>query len=150
MPETPLLNESPPRGRRTWIAIGVAIFLASQIFIPITYYLRDEPTSERFAWRMFSSIDLSTWKTEVTVLIDENGTLVERQVPISSTLQEAYAKGIQQAQLDIVEQYMCRLSEQPGLKEVRFEARGTLPSGKELAPIRLLMKPGGSIEKLSS
>lgn len=148
MPETPLLNETPPDLRRTWIAIGVAIFLLTQICIPISYYLRDEPTSERFAWRMFSSIDLSSWNSEVTVLVDENGTVVERQVPLSATLQETYVKAIEQANLDIVESFMRRLSEQPGLKEVRFEARGTLPSGKEMVPIRMSMKPGEPLEKL--
>ena len=150
MSETPLLNEPPPSGRRTWIAVGVAIFLVSQILIPVSYYLRGEPTSERFAWRMFSSIDLSTWRTEVTILVDQNGTVVEQQVPLSATLQEAYVTGIQRAQFDIVEPFMRRLSEQPGLQEVRLEARGTLPSGKEMTPIRLSMKPGGPLEKLSS
>ena len=94
----------------------MGLFLVSQIGIPVSYYLGDEATSERYSWRMFSSIDLSSWDTEVTLLVNENGTVVETQVPIAGSLQETYVKAIQQADLDIVEQFMRRLSEQPGLQ----------------------------------
>ena len=137
------LNAPPGKPWRSLIRVGVIGFLLSQIAIPITYYLGDEPTSERFAWRMFSSIDLATWETQVTVLVAEQGKLVERVVPLGATLQESHVKGIQQAQLDMVEPALRQLAKGPGVQEVRFEARGTAPSGKAMPPIRYSLKPDG-------
>lgn len=146
----PLLNDPPPARRRTLINVAVAIFLFSQVAIPISYYLGDEVTSERFAWRMFSTVDLSTWETTVTAMVEESGQIVERPVPLSATLQESHVKGVQQAQLDIVEPLLRRLLQEPGVQEVRFEARGTAPSGKAMPPIRYSMKPGGPLVRQAS
>ncbi|MGK0362240.1 MAG: hypothetical protein ACI9U2_004560 [Bradymonadia bacterium] len=48
----------------------IALFLALQIGLPLSYYLGDEPHDERFAWRMFSPIRLI--KCDVT-LYDASG-----------------------------------------------------------------------------
>lgn len=132
---------------RLWISLGIVAFLLSQALIPLSYYLRDEPTSERFAWRMFSSIDLSTWDTQVSILFEkEDGHgLFKQDVPIAALLQETYVKTVQRAQFDVVEEFMCKLTEQPGVLEVRFVARGTFPSGKSMQPIRLSMRRGKSL-----
>lgn len=142
------INQPPTSSARKLIAVGIVLFLLSQILIPMSYYLRNEPTSERFAWRMFSSIDLSTWDTKVIALVEQNGKLMELEVPIHASLQETYVKTVQRAQFDIVEPFMRNLTEQNGVREVRFEAQGKFPSGKLMAPIRLSLKPGGSLEKL--
>jgi hypothetical protein len=34
----------------------LALFFASQIYLPMSYYLRNYPWDERFSWRMFSSV----------------------------------------------------------------------------------------------
>jgi len=139
----------PGQAQRKWIAIGIVLFLASQTIIPLSYYLRSEPTSERFAWRMFSSIDLSTWKTRVTVLVEQNGNMIEREVPLPATLQETWVKTVERAQFDIVEPFMRRLASQDGVREVRFVAQGTFPSGKPMEPIQLSLKPGGDVVNLA-
>ena len=148
--QLPLLNSPPPRTRRVIINLAAAVFLCSQVAIPVSYYLGDEPTSERFSWRMFSSIDLSTWDARVTAVIEDNGELVERPVPLAATLQETNVKIIQEAQLDVVEPLMRRISKTPGVHEVRFEARRTAPRGKSLPPIRYHMKPNGPLVKQAS
>ena len=74
------LNASPSSTRRRWIAAAIFLFLLVQIWIPTSYYWSDEPTSERFAWRMFSSVDLSTWQTRVIALVERNGEVVEQEV----------------------------------------------------------------------
>ena len=144
------LNDPPPSGRRLWINIAVTAFLLSQVWIPVTYYLGDEPTSERYAWRMFSSVDLSTWETHVTALVEENGQLVERSVPLSAMLQESHIKGIEQAQLDMVEPLLRQLLREPGVKEVRFTAQATAPSGKKMEPLRYSMRLGGPLVRQAS
>ena len=141
--DTSEFSSKPKRAR--WISLGIAVFLCSQILIPASYYWNDEPTSERYSWRMFSSIDLSTWDTHVTALVDSNGKVVEQEIPLSATLQETYVKTVQRAQFDIVEQLMRQLSDSPGVSEVRFHAQGKFPSGKLMQPIRLSMKRGGPL-----
>ena len=37
---------------------GVGLVLGLAVLIPLTYYLRDDPYDERFAWRMFSGVRL--------------------------------------------------------------------------------------------
>lgn len=141
-----------PREPSAWqkklITVGIGLFLLSQVLIPISYYFGTEPTSERFAWRMFSSVDLSTWNTSVVALVEKNGELVEQQVPVEASLQETYVKLLQRAQFDIVEPFMRRLTELDGVQEVRFEAHGKYPSGKLMEPIRLSMKRDGELTKL--
>jgi hypothetical protein len=148
--EAHTINQPPTSAARKMIAVGIVLFLLSQILLPLSYYFRNEPTSERFSWRMFSSIDLSTWDTKVIVLVEQSGKLMEREVPMHAVLQETYVKTVQRAQFDIVEPYMRTLAEQEGVREVRFEAQGKFPSGKLMEPIRLSLKPGGRLEKLSN
>ena len=128
--------------------MGIGLFLVSQIWIPVSYYLSDEPTSERFSWRMFSSVDLATWETELTILVQQNGQLIRRPAPLESTVQETYVSGIQKAHLDIVEKYMRQLITSPDVQEVRYVARGRYPSGKELEPIQLVLRKDGELEKI--
>ena len=145
-----MLNEVPSAVKRKLIALGIVVFLLSQILIPMSYYFGSEPTSERFSWRMFSSIDLSTWDTHVIAMVEQNGKLVEQEVPIHASLQETYVKSVQRAQFDIVEAYLRKLTEQDSVREVRFEAQGKFPSGKLMDPIRLSMQPGGKLVKLAN
>lgn len=140
--------EMPSPRRRPWIAFAIAAFLISQIVIPLSYYLGDEPTSERFAWRMFSSIDLSTWKTEISAVVEENGQLVVRDVPLRAILQESHWKMVERGQLDVVEPLMQKLIRQEGVREVRYVARGFLPSGEPLRPIQMTVKPGESVQRI--
>lgn len=139
----------PPR--RSWryaIGGGIVLFLVSQIAIPSSYYVANEPTSERFSWRMFSSIDLSTWDTRLTEIIEENGQSIEREIPIQSMLQESHWKMVQRAQFDIVEPLMRQLVARDGVKEVRYLARGYAPSGAPMPPIQLTMKPGQPLQRI--
>ena len=132
-----------PHGWTRWlIGAGILLFLISQIAVPLSYYFGDEPTSERFAWRMFSSIDLSTWDARVFTTIEQNGETAEQEIPLEVYLQESFVKAVQKLQLYIIEAFMLRLCQQPGVREVRFEAFGKLPSGKAMAPVRLLLRRG--------
>ena len=148
-PRIEIVDAAPTGSKKMVIAIGIMLFLLVQIAIPTSYYFADKPTSERFSWRMFSSVDLSTWKTKVTAVVELNGQQIEREVPMEASLQETYVKAVQRAQLDIVEPFMRRLAAQDGVREVRFEAVGTFPSGKAMKPIQLSLKPDGELVELS-
>lgn len=147
---SPLLNALPAPRWRIVITLGIAAFLASQIWIPVTYYLSDQPTSERFAWRMFSSVDLSTWNTRVVVFVEQDGKLIERTVPVAAYLQETYVKAIQRAQFDIIEPFMQRMLAQPGVQEVRLLAQGKYPSGEAIPAIECVLRPGEAMQIVAS
>jgi len=53
-PDSPSAIPDPKKRRRA--QIGIAAFLAFQLLMPLTYYFRDNPYDERFAWRMFSAV----------------------------------------------------------------------------------------------
>lgn len=131
------------------IALGIVVFLISQIALPVSYYVGEHPTCERFAWRMFSSVDLSTWEAELTLMVRKNGTLVSQQEPIGSYVQDTYVICLQTAQFDIVEPFMRRFLLRPDVEEVRFLAQGTLPSGKRMPPIRCVLRRDGEFQIVS-
>lgn len=45
---------------RTWHGWVIAIVVVSQLFLPVHYYLARDPHDERFAWRMFSPMRMTT------------------------------------------------------------------------------------------
>jgi hypothetical protein len=127
------------------VSAGITVFLVIQVAVPVSYYFANEPTLERFSWRMFSSVDLSSWDTHVYVIAEQDGRLVQRELQLQKYLQETNVKTLQKAQLDVVVPFMQRISQEPGVREVRYEARGTFPSGKPMQPIRLSLKPGEAV-----
>lgn len=145
---TESLPNEPVAWQKNLIAIGIGAFLISQIAIPLSYYFGAEPTSERFSWRMFSSIDLSTWDTRIVALVEQDGKIIEQPVQLEASLQETYVKTIKRAQFDVVEPFLRKITELDGVQEVRFEAQGTFPSGKLMEPIRLAMKRDGKLVQL--
>lgn len=44
----------------------IAVFLASQVLLPLRYYAGDDEFDERFAWRMFSPIRMTVCEVEWT------------------------------------------------------------------------------------
>lgn len=50
--------------RSRWTDWLIVAFVAFQLVVPLTYYLRDDPYDERFAWRMFSGVRLLGCRTE--------------------------------------------------------------------------------------
>ena len=56
--------DAAPRSRR-WSSLFIAAYLVAMVALPVSYYLRDDPFDERFAWRMFSSI--RTMRCQVAV-----------------------------------------------------------------------------------
>ena len=41
--------------KRNWVNVTIAIFIAYQVGMPLSYYLGDHAYDERFSWRMFST-----------------------------------------------------------------------------------------------
>lgn len=54
---------APTEPRRTRQRRLLLAFLAFQLIVPATYYLRDDRYDERFSWRMFSAVRLHACET---------------------------------------------------------------------------------------
>jgi len=92
-----------PRARNTFLAI----FLTSQIALPLRYYLRAEaPGStydERFAWRMFSPVRMIRCKA----VYEHDGAPVE----LSEEIHSAWGTLLQRGRphvVDAVSRHLCR------------------------------------------
>jgi hypothetical protein len=150
MPRRPLhsvhsqwLVQPPPYSRRKWINAAIAVFLTSQIVTPLTYYLYKEPTNERFAWRMFSSVHMSQWNQLTIVESARRGSRPDqRLVPVKDLLVESSWKGLYTSQPDIRDKFLKSYLQESRADELFYEARGVWPSGKPMAPIRLAISRG--------
>ena len=117
--------------------IAIAVFLIIQIGVPASFYLIEEPTTERFAWRMFSSSHHSTWNCLFLERVEHNGQHVERVVPIDTIVQAATCKKMREMELAVVSKFMRQWCQRPGVHSVTFTAHGKAPSGRPIGPIRL-------------
>ena len=125
--------------------IAIAVFLLAQIGIPASYYLVDEPTTERFSWRMFSSSHYSKWNCMFIELVEHDGQHVERVVPIDTLLQAATCKKMRDMELAIVSKFMRQWCQRPGVQSVTFSAHGKAPSGRPIGPVRLTISRADGI-----
>ncbi len=125
--------------------IAIAVFLVAQIGIPASYYLSDEPTTERFSWRMFSSSHHSKWNCMFIERVEHDGQLVERVVPIDTLVQAATCKKMREMELAIVFKFMRQWCQLPGVQSVTFEAHGKAPSGRPIGPVRLTINRADGI-----
>jgi hypothetical protein len=135
--DTAVLAGVPEGWARRLSDTAIVLFLVAQVAIPARYYLADHPASERFAWRMFSSTDVSKWNCTFLERVEEAGQRIERVVPIDGVLQPSTCKSIRELELDVISKFMRQWCQGPGVDGVAFEARGVAPSGRPLGPIRL-------------
>ena len=152
-----------PQGRQKRAIDGwILAFLLVQIAVPTSYYVgNDLPTSERFSWRMFSSIDLSRWECTVLETRTEGegeggpppsadrpfAKQPETVPPTPSTgmvvvnldgaVQSSTARSIRRGELDVVNKFLIERVKQPGVQAVYYETRGTAPSGQSLGTFRV-------------
>lgn len=117
----------------------MALFLASQVAIPLTYYLYKEPADERFAWRMFSSVHMAKWNNLQVVERHRRGDRVLQQaVPVQKLLVESSWKNLQAGHPDYRDKFLRYYLEnaQSNPDEVLFETQGIWPSGEPMEPVR--------------
>lgn len=120
-----------PMGRRRKRFRRILLaFLAFQLIVPLTYYLRDDPYDERFAWRMFSAIRLHAcqpFASEVT----EDG---ERPVDLPRVIHQAWINTMARNREDVIRAFMAKRCEEEGVEEVTLTNRCRTPAQTMLAP----------------
>jgi hypothetical protein len=115
----------------------MALFLASQVAIPLTYYLYKEPADERFAWRMFSSVHMGRWNgPQVVARVYRDGEVFEQAVPVEKLLVESSWKNLRDGHPDYRDKFLRHYLEQSSADEVLYLAQGFWPSGEAMAPVR--------------
>jgi hypothetical protein len=125
---------SPPPGRSRSIAsIFIAVFLLWQIALPISYYLTEDDSDERFAWRMFSI--LSSFQKGCDVAVSEWGRTAgpTGNPPQPLDLQDGWSKLLAKSRLAVVEKYLrLRCQANPMASAVQFMQICSLPRGPKV------------------
>lgn len=93
---------------RTWQGWFVAVVVASQLVIPLRYYLASrDPHDERFAWRMFSPMRMAQCAPEVT--------LDDKPFALGTEFHAAWIELAKRGRFRVLEQIGARLCERhPG------------------------------------
>ena len=122
---------APPRGgaRRCW-RIGIGVVLALHLTIPLTYYLREDPYDERFAWRMFSGIRMHSCE----VRVDERVGSELRPLSITETIPVAWRNLLRRNRRPVILGLLERRCEEPEVEAVVLTNRCVTPQREVLAP----------------
>lgn len=136
MPAEPANDLEPaeqpvPMGRRRKRYRRILLaFLAFQLVVPLTYYLRDDPYDERFAWRMFSAIRLHACRPEATEIAGGG----ERMVDLPRVIHQAWINTMSRNREDVIRAFMAKRCEEEGVEAVTLTNRCRTPARTMLAP----------------
>lgn len=119
-------------GRR-WLARALFLgFVAFQVAVPLSYYLRDDPYDERFAWRMFSGIRVQTCHESAYVTRGAEVTPVDED----RTIHGAWRDQLERGRRPVIERFLARLCSREGTERAAIENTCSDASGRPL-PVRL-------------
>ena len=105
-------------------------FLLFQLIIPLTYYLRDDPYDERFAWRMFSAVRLHSCRTTSTETIGENNV----SIPLHQVIHRAWSNHLSRNRASVVHAFLRWRCAEEEVNSVQLRNECTTPSGQALQP----------------
>jgi hypothetical protein len=96
-----------PAGRaRRRVLWFVAAALSFQLIVPLTYYLRDDPYDERFAWRMFSAERMHVCTTKAVEVVATAKGKRARPIPLESTLHQAWLVHLRRNRRPVVHRFL--------------------------------------------
>jgi hypothetical protein len=86
----------------TWQGVVIAVIVATQLLLPLDYYLaRRDVHDERFAWRMFSPMRMTTCAPVFTV--------DDTRVPLHAHFHEAWIEIAKRGRFNVVEAMAAEL-----------------------------------------
>jgi hypothetical protein len=125
--------------RRPRASAIIAGFLALQVVAPLSYYLwRDDPTDERFAWRMFSAVRVHSCSAAVSDRVQVDGGLRARPVDLRRVLHPAWETNLRRNRTRVIERFLRSRCDEPGVVGARFLRRCQAADGAELPPVDLI------------
>jgi hypothetical protein len=108
--------DGQPRGRARTLALRVFFaFLAFQVVVPMTYYLRDDAYDERFAWRMFSAVRLHQCRTTAS---EDSGAGFET-ILLARVIHNAWIEHLGRNRRDVVDAFLLRRCGEDDVQSVR-------------------------------
>jgi hypothetical protein len=136
------LDDTPVGPTRKRVVRFVVAFLLLQLVVPLSYYLRSgDPYDERFSWRMFSAVRLYSCRTSAIERVGETDPSrrqgqppTEREIPLSSTLHQAWVNHLARNRRDVVLAFLEARCEEEGVREVSLTNACTAPDGEPIAP----------------
>ncbi len=130
-PAVPGDNTEAPRGsvlkRTNRLILAIVAF---QLLVPLTYYMRDDPYDERFAWRMFSAVRLHNCQTEAVDRRDEG----EVPIALTSVIHRAWVNHLGRNRAEVVHAFLRHRCEVDGVESVQVVNRCVTPDGTALRP----------------
>jgi hypothetical protein len=132
-PELPVPADATVSDRRGRVRAFIVVAVLAQLLIPLTYYLRDDPYDERFAWRMFSGVRLQ----ECELGVFETRGAGEQTVNPYQVVPAGWVEGLKRNRRRVVERYLTLRCEREGTTHVRVENRCVEVDGTPLPPIEV-------------
>lgn len=123
-----------PQGqRRRRINLFLGLFLAFQLATPLTYYVRDDPYDERFAWRMFSAIRMHSCRTRAVERVGDDPTV--RRVDLRKTIHIAWIRLLQRNRPDVIRAFLERRCEETEVQRARIINQCVGAGGERTDPL---------------
>jgi len=120
-----------PMGQRRQLFRRILfVFLAFQLIVPLTYYVRADPYDERFAWRMFSAVRLHRCRPNASEVA--NGQ--ERPVDMPKVIHQAWINTMARNREDVIRAFLAKRCEEEDVEEATLSNVCVTPAGTRLAP----------------
>ena len=120
-----------PDQRPRFVSWGIALFVAIQIALPLSYYLGDGGHDERFAWRMFSPVRLAGCTVKAWDHTDGQKT----EVRLGRELHVVWVNLLKRARTSVVDKavkHLCASRAERGAPDIRLTLDCRTPDGVSL------------------
>ena len=101
--------------------VGIALFLAAQVSVPLSYYLSDRNYDERFSWRMFSTLRVRDCRVKVTELVGAQS--VPREVDVQRDVHVSWLRLLERMRGAVIDAYLQRRCVDPAVQRVELTSR---------------------------
>lgn len=101
----------------------IALFLAIQVAVPLSYYLGNRMYDERFGWRMFSTLRLQACELEVEEVPRAGSAGAPRPVRLHESLHIAWINLMKRGRPDVIDKAMRARCTGDDVFEVRVARR---------------------------
>ena len=115
----PLPGCPPPRTRRRLLVLG-GLFFALQLYLPARYYLSEVRDDERFTWRMFSVIRMTSCRARLFEARATPGGQRWRESELAPLVHRAWVHALERNRPQVVEAFLERRCQNEGMRQVRL------------------------------
>jgi hypothetical protein len=119
----------------------IAVILALQIVMPLSYYVSKRSYDERFSWRMFSTLRLRDCKVEVREHLNAR----TRSVNIERDVHVAWLRLLERMRSAVVDAYLARRCGTEGVTSVDFVCHCNDTDGRALPAMERSLSCGEEV-----